>query len=224
MIPRIVADPNVFYSKSSGNLHDLDTWGINPDGSGTSPVDFGAGKTFNLANRAGVYTMSGNWTVGGMIVNPPGSQLQINGFILSEAGMSGTGTLTGSPASSLVITGSAGGDAGRLAFTAGGQTLKDFMLNRTGVASSATLTTPLEIFNSVGANNGIFFTSENLTLNSDATNTARVLPLPLINSIQENVTVERYIPARRAWRILTNPFLGGQTIFQSWQGLAYKTL
>ncbi len=215
--PAIVTDPNVFYSKASGNLHDLGTWGINPDGTGTAPADFGPGKTFNLANRGTVYTMTGNWSVGGMIVNPTGSELQINGFILSEAGMSGSGTLTGSPTSSLVITGSAGGDAGTLAFTAGGQTLQDFMLNRTGSGASATLTTPLEIYNSVGANNGTFLTNGNLTLNSDAVNTARVLPLPAINSIQGNVTVERYIPARRAWRILTTPFLGGQTIFQSWQ-------
>ena len=209
--------PTVFYSKSSGELQNLATWGSNADGSGTNPSDFGAGKTFNLANRAGVYTMTADWTVGGIINNPAGSELQISGFTLSEAGMSGTGTLTGSPTSSLIITGTTGGDAGTLSFTPGGQTLKNFMLDRTGAGASATLSSPLEIYNSVGADNGTFHTADMLTLNSDAFNTARVLPLPSVTSISDKVTVERYIPARRAWRILSSTVWGGVTINQAWQ-------
>lgn len=212
-----VAVPTVFYSKSSGNLHDLATWGDKPDGSGVTPSDFGAGKTFNLANRAGVYTMTADWTVAGIIVNPSGSQLQINGFSLSEAGMTGTGTITGSPSSSLVITGTTGGEAGPLAFTAGGRTLNHLLLNRTGPGAMATLTTPLEIYGTLGSNNGILNTGGTLTLNSDASSTARVLPLPTLTSISGNLTVERYIPARRAWRILSSPIYGGVTINQAWQ-------
>ena len=41
-----------FYSKSTGDLNNLATWGDNTDGSGTSPVNFTtAGQTFFVHNQ-----------------------------------------------------------------------------------------------------------------------------------------------------------------------------
>jgi hypothetical protein len=216
-------DPNIFYSIAAGNLHDLTTWGNNPDGSGANPTDFGFGKTFNLANRAGMYVMTGGWNVQGLIVNPPGAQLVINGFVLTMAQMAGGGTLTGSPSSTLRITGTVGGEAGPLTFTPGGQQLAALQMDRPG--GSATFLNSFEIFNLVNLIHGFLTFNAPVTLNSDATNTARVLPISPGNFIFGNVIVERYIPARRAWRILSAPVnITGQTIFQSWQENTNNTL
>ena len=54
-----------FYSKSTGNLDVLATWGTNTDGSGTAPSSFTvAAQTFNIRNNAGP-TIGAAWTVSG---------------------------------------------------------------------------------------------------------------------------------------------------------------
>lgn len=211
--------PNVYYSKATGDLHNVLTWGVNPDGSGANPPDFGAGKTFNLANRVINYTMTADWTVGGLIVNPSGAQLQINGFTLSEAGISGAGTVTGSPASNLIVTGST---PHTLNFTLGNvnfRTLNNLTLNRAASGDVVALGfgEPLNILNVLSVNIGTLTTNNSLTLKSTATNTARVAPMTATGIVSGNVTVERYIPARRAWRLLAAPVGGTQNINAAWQ-------
>ncbi|PVD49471.1 hypothetical protein DC498_24960, partial [Terrimonas sp.] len=210
-----VSEPTEFYSKPTGDLHNVATWGVNPDGSGTQPADFGAGKTFNLANRAGNYTMTGNWTVLGTLVNSSGSQLKINGYTLSLTTLTGAGTLTGSTTSSLIITGTGGGNFGNINFTSGGGMLKAFTLNRSGTGAAATIGTALAVYDVLTITSGALTTGGKLTLKSTATNTARVAPVT--GTISGNVTVERYIPARRAWRLMNAPVGGTQTINQAWQ-------
>lgn len=54
-----------YYSKSSGNLDDLSTWGSNVDGTGCPPANFTtAGVTYNVHNNAAP-TTSGAWVVSG---------------------------------------------------------------------------------------------------------------------------------------------------------------
>lgn len=63
-----VADPTpvVYYSKSSGNLTALSTWGDDPSGSGTAPADFTAPfQEFNIVNRSSTI-LNANWTVSGV--------------------------------------------------------------------------------------------------------------------------------------------------------------
>ena len=58
--------PSVFYSKSSGDLNLLSTWGDNPDGSGNAPSSFtAAGQVFNIVNQGISATIGANWTVSG---------------------------------------------------------------------------------------------------------------------------------------------------------------
>ena len=108
--------------------------------------------------------------------------LTINGNV------TGTGTFTGSSASTLII----GGAAGVLNFTSGSQILKDLTL-RPG--TSAALGTPLQItagatpgtvIDSLGA---VLTTNGNLTLKSDDNGTARIGRSA--GTIVGNVTVER---------------------------------
>lgn len=61
--------PNtVYYSKATGNLNQLSTWGTNPDGSGTSPLSFDSSNViYNVHNNP-------NPTVSGLFkINAPGS-------------------------------------------------------------------------------------------------------------------------------------------------------
>ena len=204
-----------YYSKSTGDLHNVLSWGVNMDGSGATPPDFGTGKTFHLVNRVPTYNMNSDWTVGGRLDIPAGSQLRINGYTLSEADLIGTGSLFGSPTSNLIVTGITGGDAGPLNFANGGTSLNNLSLNRTGAAASATVGTSLGIYGVLTLTNGLLNTGNNITLVSNAANTARVAPIT--GSVSGNVTVERYVPARRAWRIMGAPVGGNQTINQAWQ-------
>lgn len=210
-----VPEPTIYYSKAGGDLHNVLSWGVNPDGSGVNPTDFGAGKTFNLANRSGNYTMTGNWTVAGTLVNPSGSQLKISGYTLSLIALTGAGTLTGSTSSNLVIAGTDGGNFGNINFTSGGGMLKALTLNRSGSGAAATIGTPVGVYDVLTITNGALTTGGNLTLKSTATGTARVAAVT--GTISGNVTVERYIPARRAWRLMNAPVDGTQTVNQAWQ-------
>ena len=54
-----------YYSKPTGNLTDVSTWGTNTDGTGTSPANFtDPGQLFNVVNRSST-TLDANWTVSG---------------------------------------------------------------------------------------------------------------------------------------------------------------
>jgi Secretion system C-terminal sorting domain len=54
-----------YYSKATGNLNVLSTWGSNTDGSGEQPTSFTTtGVTYNVRNNA-TPTIAANWTVSG---------------------------------------------------------------------------------------------------------------------------------------------------------------
>ena len=55
-----------YYSKSTGNLNSVGTWGTNTNGTGTSPTNFtSANRIFNVRNNA-TPTIGAAWTVSGM--------------------------------------------------------------------------------------------------------------------------------------------------------------
>lgn len=202
----------IYFSKATGDLHDLQTWGLNADGSGDSPADFND-STFQLNNRSsGLYQMTGDWTVGGRISLPTGGQLLIGNNTLSLADVGAAGTITGSTTSNLTVIGASGGNVS-LNFTGGSNMLNNLTLNRTG---SLSLGNAVNVHGVLTLTSGALTTNGNLTLKSTAANTARVAPV-VSGTITGAVTVERYVPARRAWRILAAPVGGSQTINGAWQ-------
>lgn len=55
----------VYYSKSTGNLNLLSSWGTNTDGSGTAPTNFtNNNQVFNFRNRSNI-TLSANFAISG---------------------------------------------------------------------------------------------------------------------------------------------------------------
>ena len=55
-----------YYSAASGNLDAITSWGANPDGTGSNPINFTAdGQVFNIRNNA-TQTIGATWTVSGL--------------------------------------------------------------------------------------------------------------------------------------------------------------
>ena len=82
-------------------------------------------------------------------------------------------------------------------------------------ASTCTIANSLDVRGTGVLNLG----GSSVTLLSSASNTARVAAVTGSLTGASNVTVERYIPAKRAWRLLTAPLTGSSnnSIFRNWQ-------
>lgn len=83
------------------------------------------------------------------------------------------------------------------------------------------LETPVKIGNSLKllSSTTQLQTNDLLTIQSNATKTAMIDVIPTGAIINGNVTIERYIPAHRAWYLLSAPLLssGAPTIHAAWQ-------
>lgn len=204
-----------YFSKSAGDLHHLTTWGSNIDGSGESPSDFGEGKIFHLANRNDPnegYFLTGNWTVDGEIRIDPGQYLVVDEHTLSFAEFSGGGMLGTNRRSNLIITGNNGGHLGPLII----EHVRSLTINRKGPGAAFSASPNIhEVLNVVS---GEFRTAGSLISNQFYT--ARVAPVT--GSIVGELVVQRFIPARRAWRFLASPVTGSRaTVYISWQAGSY---
>ncbi|MEO6228754.1 MAG: hypothetical protein ABIP10_01440 [Ferruginibacter sp.] len=98
--------------------------------------------------------------------------------------------------------------------------------NDVTLADTAAVTGTLTI----AGTNQTFTTGDFLILKSTAAGTAKIAQLPVDGSgnatsfVVGKVMVERYIPARRAWRLLTAPLSNTGSIYGSWQnGGIYTT-
>ena len=173
-----------------------------------------AGAQVRVATTGSQPLLPGSITLGGLFINP-GSTLNIGTNVLVIDGpVSGTGTITGSASSSLTIN----DKAGTLNFdqsSAATRSLNDLTIS---TGSTATLGTALDLYGTLAVNNGALdLNGKNLTLKSNAAGTARIADLSGSTlSGATNVTMERYIPSKRAWRLLSAPTTG-QSIKQSWQ-------
>ena len=212
----IISQP-IYYTKSTGDLSILSTYGTSADGTGTAPTDFngsGLSGTYQLANRA-TYALSSSLVFGsnGTLNIPGGTTFNLAGNSLSLTNLSGSGSFGGSNTSSLIVNGTLTG----LSFAPGKEQLGTLSL---GNAASVTLTSALNIASTGAINlaaNSILSTGGFLTLKSDIAGTALVSPLGTGATIGGNVTVERYIADKRAWRLITAPVNSTQTINAAWQ-------
>jgi len=104
-----------------------------------------------------------------------------------------------------------------------GGNLKNLTVNNTvGLNVTASPANPLNIIGDLtfGASNGKLNTGDNVVLVSTATTTARVENITKNgtgNLISGKVTVQRYFPALRAWRLITSPLSNTGNIFSTWQ-------
>jgi len=219
----VIVPDTLLFSKSAGNLNLLSTWGVNTDGSGSQPADFTRPEhTFELANQSNAAT-GADLTIAGTLslldaiaTITPGTTLNA-GRILRN----GTGTLAGSATSSLTVNG-----VSSLSFATGSQVLKHLLV----AGGTSTLNTNLDITagNAAGSlvvsTGATLITSDSLRLKSDLNGTAIIGNSG--GTITGNATIERYMPARRAWRLMAAPITtaNAPSINQAWQeGAASST-
>ena len=170
-----------------------------------------------LSGSGSTYTVSGTLRLTSGPIGLNGKTLSINNLIRSS------GTISSSTTSSLVVNGT----SIPLYFSAGARFIKNLTL---GNNASASLGTTLDMvggstYGTLTIGSGATLTTnDRLTLRSTSTGTARIAEIPAhpttgaaLGFISGNVTVERYVSAQRAWRLLAVPTDGSQTIKQSWQ-------
>jgi hypothetical protein len=150
--------------------------------------------------------------------------LTLNGGLTRLANASGF--ISGKPSSSLILSGATGAES--LYFFTYKEQLKNLTLAHSTAGNTTTnLYTALTIFGGIsfGSSKDLLnFRANHVTLRSNVSGTAYIGQNNNQLSGASNVTVERYIDGslssvfRRAWRLLTIPVTGVQTIRDSWTG------
>jgi hypothetical protein len=151
------------------------------------------------------------------VTNPTVTKLVIGGSITNNGTFDATnGTLEFNGSATQTI-------AGSYFYT---RTLKNLTVsNPNGLTVSNTLNDSLRITGTLAfgaVDNATINTGDNIILASTASGTARVADITNggINSNNKftgKVSVERYFPSRRSWRLFTAPMAYGGAIFDNWQ-------
>jgi len=157
--------------------------------------------------------LSANTSLAGMVLN---GTLGLNGKTLTLTGaVSGTGSLSGSTTSSLVVAGS----VGTLNFTSGANSVQ----NLTVTSGSVTLGNALNVYGTFTPTAGTITTGGNLTLKSTSITNSAVVGV-VGGTVSGTATVERFIPAGlRTYRDLGAEVANAGTIFNNWQEAGVNT-
>jgi hypothetical protein len=214
----------VLYSKSTGSMNAAATWGVDTDGSGSTPVDFTRDEhTFVVSNRDTI-TATTNLTIAGKL-DLNDSKLIIAPKAMLTAGRivrSGKkGMIAGASTSSIKLTGitnTVTAGASDLYFDPTNNTIGGlYTAGHTVNLHNALNLTAGTIAGILQVNSGTFNTSDSLTLKSDSSGSAFVYKSNGV--INGKVMVEKYIPARRAYRFIGSPVsaIDAPTINAAWQ-------
>ena len=153
-----------------------------------------------------------------------GATLTITGATMQIAGTISTATAGSidATAGTIEMAGSSAQTISGSSFSS--RSIRNFKAsNSVNVSSAANDSLKITGVLSFGGNNRIFNSGNNVILASTATGTAMVADITnngvnTGNSFTGSFQVNRYIPARRAWRLMTAPLAAGaQTINQAWQ-------
>lgn len=203
-----------YYIKSTATstLNNTSNWTGYPDGTGGNPSNFGSDKIFILNNTANStsFITSGDWSVAGALQIPEGKTLTItDNTTLTVSGeiFNSATILSAGSGSTLSLEGTSAQNLG------GNNTISKLIINNSnGVALSGAT----NITNSLTLTNGAFTTNGYLTLKSNATRTA-IVNTVVSSSVIGNVVVERYVPAKRAFRFISVPVTTSSTIYTNLQ-------
>ncbi|CAN1501487.1 Secretion system C-terminal sorting domain [Flavobacteriaceae bacterium] len=165
----------------------------------------------------------GNLSIATGATPDTGATLSLGSNTLTVKGaFTGDGTLIGSSTSGLTINGTGNQGIFYMNETLGNNKLANFTLNST-VSGSVTLGNAMDIYGVLTLTNGTFNTGGNITLKSNGLGTAVVAPILNCGNvaITGDVTVERFFPAGRAFRLITSPvtttYTTNPTIRDNWQ-------
>ncbi len=200
---------------NNGNWNDASNWcnGVVPTGATDAIIPTGATPYPSLNTNVAINNLE---IKAGATVSIGSNTFTVNGAI------TGTGTLSGSPSSSIITNART-----TLLFTPGSNTIKDITVNAgtTILGNALNITAGTALPNSTGTvtviQGAVLASNGNLTFKSNQFGTARLAQgSDAGNYVTGEATVERYIPNNnfRSWRLLSVPTYGsGQTIRQAWQ-------
>ncbi len=179
----------------SSNWNTAANWQCGGIPTGTINVTIPGSLTNYPTINSGTFAVKNIVILSGGSVTVSGARLQIAGSISNSGiftGTNGTIEMNGSAVQTIPATAFAG------------KTVNNLIINNT---AGVTLADTLKLTNELTISNGALTTGGFLLLKSSATATARVAQItsgagtPVIG----NVTVERYIPGRRKYRLITSP-------------------
>jgi hypothetical protein len=180
------------------------------------------GDTVEIPGGLTNYPLLDQTRTTGNVIIAEGATISLNNSTLVVIGtFSGTGKFIGGSATSgLSINGLGNQGTFYMDQTTPGTTNKvgNFTLNST-LLGSVTLGNPMRISGILTLTNGTFNTGGNLTLTSNGSGTAVVAPiLNCLNvAITGDVTVERFFPGKRAFRLISSPVTTTTSIRDNWQ-------
>lgn len=204
------AERNAINFTNGGTLKVAGTMSGGTIVSGTGTVEFNSsgsqsipGYTYNdiLISGSGTKSLSGALSVNGLNISAGDLSIGANTLTINGT-ISGSGTITGSSASSMVLTA-----ANSLSMTQSSsltRTLNNLTFNAAG---TLTIANPLEITGTLTPTAGTISSGGNITLVSTASAEARVATAGVGASVSGNVVVQKYIPAGngRRWLHLGAP-------------------
>lgn len=159
-----------------------------------------------------------NRTLGDIII-PSGNIFTLGNYTLTIDGkVTGTGTFKCSTSSAITYTGS--NSTSTLYFDQTTDKTTNALYNLTIMPGSngvVTIGNALYINNVLNCPWGTLNTGNNITLRSTSAGSAMTGDMSDMPTINGNVTVERYIPGRRAFRLISSPVTSTSTIYSNWQ-------
>ncbi len=199
-------------SGSTSSLNATSSWSGTKDGTGGSPTNFANDKIFILSNTAGStsFTTGGTWTVEGAVQIPVGATLNIssNTTTTFSNDVTNEGVIIGGSGSTLVLDGT------DMQFVGGRNQLINLVCDN---SAGITFTDSTDIYESLELLQGTLFPGNKFTFKSNATKTAILKPVVNGASVSGNVTVERYFPAKRAYRLVSSAVSSSGSIRENWQ-------
>lgn len=167
-----------------------------------------AGPNDDILVLSGSPTLTANTIANDILINE-GATFDLGSNILSTTGnITNNGTLT---ANNATITAQ-----GSFPHSFSGNAFEAAQLTINTTSTSLTLDTGVTINQLLTLSNGELITNNNLTLSSNATQSAMIDQVTA-GTITGNVTIERFVPARRAFRFVTSPVTTTTTIRENWQ-------
>ncbi|MEP0266649.1 M14 family zinc carboxypeptidase [Dokdonia sp.] len=167
-----------------------------------------SGVNDDILVLSGSPTLTGNTTANDILINE-GATLNIGSNTLTSTGdITNNGTLSASNATIIA--------QGTFSQTFSGNAFETAQLTVNAASTSLTLDTDVDINQLLTLSNGELVTNDNLTLSSSATQSAMIDQITS-GTITGNVTIERFVPARRAFRFVTSPVTTTTTIRENWQ-------
>jgi hypothetical protein len=169
----------------------------------------------NIILSGSTNVVLGNASGGGLTLNA-GTSLDINGDALtffagspSSPTITGTGSIKSYSTSNIIINKTTAGTFGTINFFSGADSLNNLTINHTGSTPTVTLGSNLKICGKLTMANGQLALGANIvTLVSNSSGTASIAATTLATPFtygSGGFKVQKYLSARRGWRMLGNP-------------------